>query len=590
MVSQAIVFTVLAVMLVLFVTGRWRYDLVVMVALLFLGIAGIIPVGELFAGFSHPAVITVAAVLIASRGLRNAGVVDMIAQRLSQINNRTTIQIGALSGLAALFSSFMNNVGALALLMPVAIRMARRVGKSPSLLLMPLAFASLLGGLTTMIGTPPNIIIATFRAQANTEPFRMFDFAPVGVGIALAGLLFITLVGWRLIPQRTGSASQEELFSVENYISEVLIPGEAKIAGQPLRDLETHGDEDITIIGLARGERRLMAPSPYEVLREGDILIVRADSEALQELIDSHDLELAGDEPLGEEDLKSEDVTIVEAVVGPDSPAVGRSARTLNLRWRHAVNLLAVGRQGHRLRGRLANMRFQAGDILLLQGETDNVYEAVTALGCLPLAERDLRLGHPRRALLAVALFAGGLLTAAVGLLPVQVALTAAATLMVIAGLLSLKEVYESIDWPIIILLGGMIPVGQALERTGGAALIADQILIWSVHLSAPGTLILVMVGTMFLSDLVNNAAAAVLMAPIAIGTAQGLGVSVDPFLMAVAIGASSAFLTPVGHQSNTLVMGPAGYRFSDYWRMGLPLEIVIVVVSIPLILRFWPL
>lgn len=589
--QQAIVFSVLALALALFVWGRWRYDIVALLALLVVIVAGIIPGDQAFAGFGHPAVITVATVLVLSHGLRNSGVVDSLSRLLFRVGERPTAQVGALSSVVAGFSAFMNNVGALALLMPVAIRMARKNGRSPSLLLMPLAFGSLLGGLMTLIGTPPNIIIATFRAETGAVPFRMFDFMPVGLGVAVAGILFISLVGWRLVPQRKGAASREELFEIGDYVTEVIIPEDSGLVGKSLRELATLTDIEVVVVGLVRGERRQPTPSNFEKLRAGDLLIVEADSEDLRELVEAVGLKLSGSRKLGEEALVSNDqVSLIEAVVTTDSQIVGQTARSLNLRWRYGVNLLGVARLGSRLRGRLRDIRFQAGDVLLLQGPTEILPETLAALGCLPLAGRGLRLGQPRRVLLGIGIFTTAMLLAAFGLLPVQVALVGAVVTMLLTNILSLREAYESIDWSIIILLGAMIPVGQALEVSGGADLIAHGVLAASGQTPPVVMLTVVLVATMFLSDLVNNAAAAVLMAPIAISVAGGMGASVDPFLMCVAIGASCAFLTPIGHQSNTLVMGPGGYQFGDYWRMGLLLEVVITIVSIPLIMLFWPL
>jgi len=589
--QQLIVFIVLILALALFIWGRWRYDLVALLALLAVTVTGIIPGEQAFAGFGHPAVITVAAVLVVSRGLRNSGVVTLLARPLLRVGERPMTQVGALSSLVAVLSAFMNNVGALALLMPVAIRMARKNGRSPSLLLMPLAFGSLLGGLITLIGTPPNIIIATFRAETGAAPFRMFDFAPVGLGVAVAGLLFIALIGWRLVPQRKGAASREELFEIGAYVTEVVVPPESDLVGKRLRDLGSVSEAEVVVVGLVRNKRRLYNPSSFEILRAEDVLIVEADSEDLRELVDAAGLALSGSPKTGEEALgDSERSSLMEAVVTADSPLVGQTARSLNLRWRHGVNLLGVARMGSRIHRRLRDIRFQVGDVLLLQGPTETFTAVLSTLGCLPLAGRGLSLGRPRRVRLGVAIFGAALLLAASGLLPIQVTFVGAAVAMLLTNIISLREAYESIDWSIIVLLGAMIPVGQALEISGGANLIANATLAASSELPPVVSLVIILVATMFLSDLVNNAAAAVLMAPIAISVAAGLGASADPFLMGVAIGASCAFLTPIGHQSNTLVMGPGGYRFGDYWRMGLLLELIIVLVAVPLIMLFWPL
>lgn len=590
MAPQLIVFGVLAAAFALFVHGRWRYDVVALLALLAVTVTGVVPGAEAFSGFGHPAVVIVASVLVVTRGLFNSGVVDVIAKWMARVGERPVLQVGAVTGLVTAISGFVSSVAATAILVPVALRMARGHGAPPSRLLMPLAFGSLLGATITLIGSAPNVIIATFRAQTAGAPFRMFDYTPVGAGLAAAGVLFISLIGWRLIPARKGQASRQELFRIEDYMTEVRVPEDSKLAGKPLRDLEGATDADVVVVGLVRGQRRTPAPSSFETLRADDIVIVQASSEALQALVDATGVELVGSEELGEEVLGSDDVGLAEAVVMPAAPMEGQTARSLSLRWRYGINLLAVARQGERLKARLDRLRFRAGDVLLLQGGTETLQEALTDLGCLPLAERGLRVGQPRRILLAVGIAGTALAASGTGLLPVQIAFAGAAVLMVLAGLLNLREAYESIDWSIIVLLGAMIPVAHALETTGGARLIATQLLAVAGGMPPAVTLALVLVATMFLSDLINNAAAALVMAPIALGVARGLGASADPFLMAVAVGASCAFLTPIGHQSNTLVMGPGGYRFGDYWRMGLPLEVVITAVAVPLLLWVWPL
>jgi len=484
----------------------------------------------------------------------------------------------------------MNNIGALALLLPVAIQIARKRKVPNSVFLMPLAFASLLGGMTTLIGTPPNIIVASFREQAVGQPFRMFDFSPVGAGVALAGLLFIVLIGWRLVPIRRGQSSSDDLFTIEKYVTEVRIPENSKLNGKRLPTIHEYVENGLNVIGLVRGGERRMAPAPKTVFHAGDILALQVDTEDLENLVAKAGLELVGSEEIVREDLESDEVTLMEAVVKPNSMMVGKTAFSLDLRRRYGVNLLAIARQDRQLRARLDRIRLRAGDVLLLQSHPNTVQETLATLGCLLLAQRGLRIGQQRRIIPSLAIFGTALLVAAVGLLPVQIAFVTAVLAMVIANLVSLRDAYESVDWPILILLGAMIPVGEALETTGGAQLIADSLLHIGDRMPPMAMLTIILVVTMFLSDLVNNAAAVVLMAPIGISVALGVGAPVDPFLMAIAIGASCAFLTPIGHQSNTLVMGPGGYRFGDYWRMGLLLEAIVVVTAVSLILVFWPL
>ncbi len=588
--DELIVFATLVGTLVLFIHGRWRYDIVALLALLTLAVLRIVPPAEAFSGFGHPAVVTVAAVLVVGRGMFNSGVVDAIAGAMLRLSTRPTVQVSVMGAIITGCSAFMNNIGALAIFMPVALQMSRKSERSPYYLLMPLAFGSLLGGMITLIGTPPNIIIASYREQATGEAFGMFDFAPVGIGVAIAGGAFISLIGWRFIPKRKGQASREELFEIENYLTEVRVTEKPSVAGMPLGKIRVFSENNVLVLAIVRGENRLSTPSNLEVIRPGDVLIVEADSESLKALVDTDDFELVADREVGLEMMEDEETRIIEAVITPSSIMQGRTARGLNLRWRSEVVLLAVARQGRRLRARLGDIRLKAGDVLLLRGREEALMGAAGELGYLPLAERRLRLGKPRRIALSVGLFGAAILSAAFGVIPVQIAFPVAAVAMVLVGLLSLREVYESIEWPIIVLLGAMIPVGHALETTGGAQRIAEWIVTLSDVVPPAAVLAVVLIATMFLSDLVNNAAAAVLMAPIALAVAAGLDASPDPFLMSVAIGASCAFLTPIGHQANALVMGPGGYRFGDYWRLGLPLEIIVVVVAVPLLLWAWPM
>jgi len=589
--DQALVFAVLAVALVLFVWGRWRYDIVALGALLALIVPGIIDADQAFLGFGHPAVITVAAVLVVSRGLERSGFVEKVAGWMEGLGARPILHLVALTALVAVSSAFMNNVGALALFMPVAIRAARDHDRPASLFLMPLAFGSLLGGLTTLIGTPPNIIIATFRAEQMGEAFGMFDFTPVGASVAVAGLLLIGLGGWRLLPERKGEARPDELFEMEEYLSEVRIPEGSRWIGRPLHEIVPALEVDLNVVGIIRGEEEIPLPFHREPLRVDDVLVVEIEPADLDKFVAGPDLEAAGTRELRDLFLTSEDdVQVMEAVVRPDGRLAGRTAEELQLRARHGVNLLGVARQGRRVRGRLREITLRPGDVLLLQGTPDAVLGSLAALGGLPLAERGVQIGRRRRLALAVGIFVGAIALTVAGLLPVQVALTLAAVAMVASGTLSLQAAYESVQWPIIVLLGAMLPVGEALESTGAASATADLLLRAGAALPPEASLATVLVGTMLLSNVVNNAAAAILMAPIGIAMAVGLDTSTDPFLMAVAVGASCAFLTPIGHQSNTLVMGPGGYRFGDYLYLGVPLTLLVALVSVPLILLVWPL
>jgi len=591
--DQALVFAVLGGAMVLFVWGRWRYDVVALFALLIVAVAGVVPAEQAFAGFGHAAVVTVAAVLVVSRGLERAGVVDALARALARAGTSPTAQVATLTLVVAVCSGFMNNVGALALLMPVAIWMSRQAGRSPSLLLMPLAFGSLLGGTMTLIGTPPNIIIAAFRQEATGSAFGMFDFLPVGGGITLAGLVFIALLGWRLTARRDDASSPQHLFEVGGYMAEVRVPPASQYSERTLHDLlaAVEKEADVVVLGHARGEKWTPAPSTFHVWRPGDVLTLEADADSLRALLEVGGLELTANGAVHPEDLAHppEELQLMEAVVAPSSPLVGRTTSSLDLRERFGVNVLGVARQGHQLRRRLGQLQLEVGDILLLQGGEAGLRPALASLGLLPLEARGVTLTRRRRIATALTIFGAALALVGAGVLSPALALTAAAGAMVLLRLLSLADAYDSIDWGVVVLLGAMIPIGQALDSTGGAASIAHHLLELGRSSSPAVTLSLLMGATMLLTNLINNAAAAVLMGPIAISVAHGSSSSVDPFLMGVAVGASCAFLTPIGQQSNTLVMAPGGYRFGDYWRMGLPLSLLVMALGVPLILWAWP-
>lgn len=590
--EQVAIFSILAGILALFAWGRIRYDVVAFMGLILCVLMDLVPAQDAFSGFSHPATITVAVVLILSRGLVNSGAVELIVNIVMFTVKRVSLHVAILSGVSAVFSMVMNNVGALALLMPVGIESSLKAKRSPAIILMPMSFASILGGLVTLIGTPPNIIIANFRADVRGEPFTMFDFSPVGGVVAVAGVAFIALAGWRLIPKkRRARVAEQELITIDDYISELRVPKDSELIGVPLRELDPRAEKlDVEIVGMIRGKRRILAALRHEEINYGDVLIVEAGPQELDKFLTDTKLELVAGDKGKASLLRSEDTTMMEVVVQSHSRMEGRTFTSLRLKNHYGVHLLGVSRQGTSIRKRLPQVQFRGGDVLLLQGDSESLAELVLSLGCLPLAKRRLRSGAGKQAGLAVAVFAAAIVAATMGLTSLQIALSAAAIMMVVFNIIPVRDVYRAVDWPIVVLLGAMIPVGRALESTGGTQLIAESILGLGTNLAPALILTLVLIVTMTLSDVMNNAATAVVMAPVATSIAEQLGVNVDPFLMAVAVGASCAFLTPFGHQNNTLIMGPAGYQFGDYWRMGLPLEILIIVLSVPMILFVWPL
>ena len=588
--EQILVIALLAVAMGLFIWNRWRYDVVAGVVLTAGVFVGVVPTDHAFDGFSHPAVITVAAVLVISQALQSSGVVSLFLRYLARARGSVTTQIAANCTVTALLSAFMNNIGALALMLPISIRDARRAKRPASSLLMPLSFASLLGGLVTLIGTPPNIIISTYRADRVGEPFKMFDFAPVGLVVAFCGVLFLVTIGWRLLPTRGHDSAGKagERFSVARYLTELTVPESSALAGQSVGHLEMLCENEISVVAIIRDGHRRLAPSAIEQLHEADVLMVEGDSESLQPLFENPGLVEVGLEVTDPNWHKSPDIRVIEAVVMPNSMIEGLMMRGIRMHQRYGVNLLAVAREGRASLTRLQSVRFRGGDVLLLQGETQALETMCTNLGCLGIKNRGIELVRSRGTLQIPLIFALGILAAAFGMVPVQIAFTTVVGALVILKLISLREAYRSIEWPIIVLLGFLIPVGEALQSTGATDLIARGIL--SVAADAPVWIMLgmLMIVSMLFSDLVHNSPTAVMMAPIAYSLAVNLQLSPDAFLMAVALGAASPYLTPIGHQSNTLVMGPGGYNFGDYWRMGLPLDMVIVAVGVPMIMWVW--
>jgi di/tricarboxylate transporter len=587
--EQIIVFSTLAAALVLFLWGRLRPDLVAVMALMVLAVTRVLEPARVFAGFGNEAVISVAAIFMMGRAVEKAGLTEPLARLLSGKGRGTIWQNSTLFGSTALLSATMNNTGALAILMPLAIRVARDARRMASQVLMPLAFASLLGGLITLIGTPPNILVAQIRAEHMGTPFRMFDFTPVGLGLTVVGVAFLSLWGWRFLPARRGAASTRGFYRLGKYFAEVVVPPQSRLVGRPLSSFSKL-DADVNVVGLIRGDTRILAPAPEEILESEDALLMEAASEELRKLVRSGDLQLGADRRIAESELGAGEIVLQEVVITQSSALVGRTARGMALRSRMGLNVLAIHRQGESIVARLRETPFNPGDVLLVQSRAEEWDETLHDLRILPLRERELELISTPRALKCLLIFAAAVVGIATGVLSLGVAFTGAAVLMILSGVLTLKEAYSAVDWPVIVLLGATLPLGWALESSGGAATIARSLM--ELEPGAPGYILVgtMLLVTMLLSNLINNAATAVIMAPIAFRFALQLGYSPDTFFMAVAVGASCAFLTPIGHQCNLLVLGPGGYRFSDYSRLGVPLSILTVLVAVPLILLFWPL
>ena len=645
--DQLAILLILAVTIVLFIWGPWRHDMVALASLLACVFTGLIEPANAFSGFGHPAVVTVACVLILSRGLQNTGAMDALANRVIPKGGNTTLAIFSLTGLGALMSGFMNNVGAMALLMPVATDIADRHDLPPGKVLMPLSFGTILGGMTTLIGTPPNLIVSGFRASAGTGSFGMFDFTPVGLAVALVGVLFVALIGWRLVPARTQAGAAT--FDTGTYLTEALVVEKSATVGKTVREIaHMLENEEAQVVGVVHNDARVSPATPWQRVRASDILVIEAEPEALTAAISILGLKLSG-EPTEEDegegieeksvvgrepetaksrreekreakraksrregdakgaseqgDKKAEqdkekeksgserhEAQLRELVVMPDSGLVGRSAQSLHLSARYQISLLALSRQGRRSVRRLRSTPLLAGDALLMMGSDENLNTFANEQGCVPLAQRDITIPNKEKAVVALVAMALAVAGAAFGLLPAAISFATCALAFMALKVIPLRGMYEAIDGSVIVLLGAMIAVAQVMESTGAADLVAKGMLNSLAQGNPVIALGLLLVITMTLSDFMNNAATAAVMCSIALSAAGQLQVNPDSFLMAVAIGASCAFLTPVGHQNNTLILGPGGFQFGDYWRMGLPVEILVVLVGIPMLLRVWPL
>ena len=594
--EQIILFIIMGGVLGLLVWGRIRYDLVAFSALALAVIVGVVDKDNAFSGFGHPAVIIIALVLSVSRVLSQSGAVDMLTRNVVSASRGITAHIAIMGFVGATLSAFMNNVAALALLMPVDMTAADKAKRTASATLMPLSFATILGGMVTLIGTPTNIVIAQYRGEAtyNGQPigtsFSMFDFAPVGLVCALAGLVYIAFIGWRFIPQeKSRGTSAQDLMNLEGYVMEVLVPEKSPALGKKVRDLYSVADEnDVYILGLIRRGERMPGSAKGVDIRKADVLVVEASPKSLEQFANA--LKLTYSSSAAHKGVLTDTLAMTEAVVTSTSRLEGRSALDVRLLYRQQTMLLGVAREGKPFRDRVRHLTLKAGDVLLLMGPKDSLPDVVSWLGCLPLADRELQVTQRDKAIISIAIFLIAILAASFGLVYLPVALAACVAIYALLKMVTLSQIYDSIEWPVIVLLASLIPIGAAIETSGGTVLIANAIVTITQGWPAWAVLLLLMAVTMTLSDVLNNVATVLVAAPVGIRIAEQLSVNPDAMLMGVAVSASCAFLTPIGHKNNTIIMGPGGYRFGDYWPMGLPLEVIILAVGLPMILIVWPL
>ncbi|MDQ0466539.1 di/tricarboxylate transporter [Caulobacter ginsengisoli] len=573
-----------------FAWGRFRYDLVALGALV-VGLAlGIVPAKKAFDGLSDDITVIIASALIVSAAVARSGAVEVaLRPLLGRLPNEKT-QAPVLAALTALLSMVTKNVGALAILMPPALQLARRTGSAPSRLLMPMSFAALLGGMVTLVGTSPNIIVSGIRQDILGKPFGMYDYAPVGLILTFAGLAFLVF-GYRLLPAgRKGAETMDAALAASTYVTEAEVPDPWPAGPMTIAELRRLAGDDIEVTALERGTERRDAPHANSKVEPGDRLVLSGPQEVLNQLIAAARLSLHSDTRPAHRPSRSEDILAVEAVVQAGSSLAGQSARRLAIHSEHGVTLMAVARSGQRLTRRLHDTPIHVGDVLMLQGAESVLPGVLTNLGLLPLAQREVRLGDARWRFLPIIILAAAMILVAMKIVPVAIAFFGAAVLMIASRSLTMREAYQALDAPVLILVAALIPVSETVQSTGGTALIAQGLAHLFHGLPPMAALAATMVVAMAATPFLNNAATVLIIAPVGADLAQRLHLNPDPFLMAVAVGAACDFLTPIGHQCNTLIMAPGGYRFGDYPRLGAPLSVLVVVLGVPLITFFWPL
>jgi len=584
--DQILAFSVIGLMMAAFILDRFRYDVVAVISLLVAVSVGIVSPREAFSGFSNDIVIIVGSALLVSAAVARSGVMENLVQRFWPGTNSLRLQLAFLVIVVTLLSAFVKNIGALAIMLPVAFQFARRSGVSASVFLMPMAFGALIGGLMTQIGTSPNVVVSQIRERMTGTSFTMFDFTPVGATVAAVGVLYLVAFYWILPLRNRDHLPQDD--EIHDYICEAQVINGSPVIGKTLGDMIRTVPGNAMIVQLIRNKKTI-APLPDTVITERDIILFEGTPKEIDAVVKSARLSLVSGRTIPENE-KREEIDVVEAVITDNSPLIGISAKRLALFDRHDVNLLAVSRQHERIRERLGHIQFRLGDLILLQGRENAMPRLLRELKCLPLARRNIQLGSLRRGLIPLVILGAAIVVTALQLIPVAMAFFAAAVAMVVFRAIPARDIYQSLDGQILIMLAALIPVSEALEKTGCTELIGNWLSLLALDLPPFGALAVILIAAMLVTPFLNNAATVMVMAPIASSFATSLNYKPEAFLMAVAIGAGCDFLTPVGHQCNMLVMGPGGYRFADYPRLGAPLALLIVLVAVPMLMFVWPL
>jgi di/tricarboxylate transporter len=594
--ENILLLAVLALAVVLFVSERLRVDVVAILILVVLIVTGLVTVEEAFSGFASPAVITVIAVFIVSGGLTISGVADRIGAFILKVAGDNQVRMTLLIMLGVgVMSAFMNNIGAVAILLPAVMSVSRKTGISPSKMLIPLAWASLMGGNMTLIGTPPNILASSIlEAYGNLEPLSFFDFTPMGIIILVTGIIYMLLIGRRLLPDRTPGGKPADRFPVKKYLTELQVLEDSPLIEQTIKqsDLENKYGLNVLHVHMCCRDMETVASFTDHRLEPGDELTVQASAEAILAATNQLGLEPASDRSLQPWEIErdSRDFELAEVVLAPRSSLNGRTLRQIDFRVRYGLNVLAIRHQGVTRYTRLGEIPLGYGDVILVEGAIEKLDRLRLEPDFLFLDMPSPEIRRVRKAPIALAILLGTLVVITAGWLNVAAAMFIAALLMVLTGTLTMDEAYGSIEWKSVFLIACMLPLGLAMETSGTARFLADQIILVFGGLGVMAVLVGIYIMTSLLTEVMSNAAATVLAVPIAIDAALTLEVNPYTFVIAVVIAASTSFLMPVGHQVNVLVFGPGGYRFTDYTKVGIWLNILLLIVIMLTLPLIWPL
>lgn len=588
-IEMIIVLAVLVLAVVLFVTEKIRVDLVALLVMALLLLSGIISPTQGLSGFSNTATITVGSMFVLSAGLFKTGSVSFLAGFVNKVFERGFwFGIFAVMIVVGVLSAFINNTPVIAIFLPILLGVARDTGISASKILMPVSFASMFGGVCTLIGTSTNILVSSIAEKSGLPPFSMFEFAPLGLIMFAVGTIYLLTVGIRLIPDRRGSGDLVEEFAMSEYLTEVVLLAGAESVGEMIKNAPLVHDIDVVILKIQRGDTMIQLPPPDEVLEAGDVLLLRCDIEKIRSLQEREGVAFKSEAKWGDENVALNEYRLLEAVIEPNSNLAGETLMGSAFREKYGASVLAIRHRGKVLREKLSDTVLSAGDLLLIEIKNDRIPAFRNSGEFIVTSEMEAVQFRRNKAILAIAIVAGVVLAASFNVAPIVVTALLGAIALVLTGCITLEEAYQAIEWKIIFLLAGVLSLGIALEQSGAAKLISSNMIAYVGTFGLVALVSAFYLLTSLLTETMSNNATAALLAPIAIATAVSLGVSPTPFLIAITFAASASFMTPVGYQTNTMIYGPGQYKFVDFLRVGTPLNIMFWILATIMIPVFW--